>query len=35
LQACRGWIAQSRGIIDLLDTAGLARLASLEAGHPS
>jgi CRP/FNR family transcriptional regulator len=31
----RGWIAQSRALIDLLDTAGLARLASLEAGHPS
>lgn len=28
----RGWIAQSRGVIDLTDRAGLERLAALEPG---
>jgi CRP/FNR family transcriptional regulator len=27
----RGWIAQSRGVIDLLDRAGIDRLAAMEA----
>ena len=28
----RGWIGQSRGVIDLLDRAGVGRLASLDPG---
>ncbi len=29
----RGWIGQSRGAVDLLDRAGLEKLAALDAGH--
>jgi CRP/FNR family transcriptional regulator, anaerobic regulatory protein len=28
----RGWVAQSRGVVDLVDRQGLERLAALEAG---
>jgi len=28
----RGWIAQSRGVIDLIDAAGIAQLAALDIG---
>jgi CRP/FNR family transcriptional regulator len=29
----RGWIGQSRGMVDLIDRTGLEKLAALEAGQ--